>query len=305
MIYFLCPDYDTPSGGIRKLYRQVDILNGAGIPSAVLHHQAPFRCAWFEHDTPVHYVKETGLTPEDVAVIPEIFGQRILRMFPGVPKVILNQNTYNTFKTYPAGYEGAYPYAEALGVIVVSDDNYEYVKHAFPEAKVHRMVYAIDPDLFFLEEPKRNQACYMPRKNEEDAQQVRHVLRARGVELEFEVIDGLSETETAAVLRQSRFYLSFGHPEGFGLPPAEAMACGCIVVGYHGMGGSEFLRVPYAYPIEFGDVVSFAGTVEALMGEELSGQARMASAFIRETYSPERERESVVAAWQGILGARG
>ena len=35
-------------------------------------------------------------------------------------------------------------------------------------------------------------------------------------------------------------FLSCGHPEGFGLPLAEAIACGCLVVGYHGLAGRDF-----------------------------------------------------------------
>ena len=30
----------------------------------------------------------------------------------------------------------------------------------------------------------------------------------------------------------SILFLSFGYPEGFGLPVAEAMSCGCAVIGY-------------------------------------------------------------------------
>ncbi len=28
--------------------------------------------------------------------------------------------------------------------------------------------------------------------------------------------------------------------EGFGLPPVEAMSCGCLIVGFHGQGGLEY-----------------------------------------------------------------
>lgn len=305
MIFFLCPDFDTPSGGIRKLYRHVDVLCAAGIPATVLHHRRPFRCTWFPHGTPIAYLQETELTGGDIAVIPEIFGRRIPRMFPGIAKVILNQNAYNTFENFDLDFTGPYPYAGVLGVIAVSEDNEAYLHHAFPEANIHRIVYAIDPGLFYMEEGKKNQACFMPRKNEADAKQVIHILRARQVPLEIAAIDGLGEADTAQRLRESRFYLSFGHPEGFGLPAAEAMASGCIVVGYHGMGGSEFFRVPYAYPIEYGDIVGFAGVVEALAAEELTRQAHAASAVIHEEYSPERERQSILEAWESLLKLHG
>ena len=36
-VYFLTPDFDTPAGGNRVIYRHVDILNSVGIPAFVLH----------------------------------------------------------------------------------------------------------------------------------------------------------------------------------------------------------------------------------------------------------------------------
>lgn len=302
MIYFLCPDYEEPSGGLRKLYRQVDILTAAGIPTTILHHKAPFRCSWFEHTTPIAYLKETAVTPEDLAVIPEIFGRRIARMFPGVPKIIFNQNAYNTFDSFGLDdSEAPYPYTEVRAALVVSENNAAYLRYAFPDLPLYRIIYGIDPVLFRYEGRKLNQACLMPRKNEQDARQVIHMLRARRVALPIRLIEGLNERETAKVLRESRFFLSFGHPEGFGLPAAEAMACGCVAVGYHGMGGCEFFKAPYAYPVDFGDILCFAQTIEQVIPQDLTPVAEAAAAFIHEQYSPEREQQSILDAWQAIL----
>ena len=42
-------------------------------------------------------------------------------------------------------------------------------------------------------------------------------------------------------------FLSFGHPEGFGLPVAEALASQCAVVGYDGIGGRELFNLSSNY----------------------------------------------------------
>ncbi len=301
-IYFLCPDYTPPAGGIRKIYRYVDILNAAGTPACVLHQASPFRCDWFDNDTMIRYMGEVTPRHHDLLVIPEIFGPHAMRLSPGVPRVILNQNAYNTFVPYPESYTGPYAHEEAKGIIVVSEDNANYLRLAFPDVPVHRIVYAIDPDRYHYDPAvKKRQLAYMPRKNREDATQVLHILRARGLDLPIVPIDGASEEDAARILRESAYFLSFGHPEGFGLPPAEAMACGCVVIGYHGNGGREFLRPPYAHPVETGDIVAYVCAVEQVLRQDPAGQAQRAADYIHQHYTVEKERESVLRIFQGVL----
>ena len=49
-------------------------------------------------------------------------------------------------------------------------------------------------------------------------------------------------------MQESLLFLSFGFPEGFGLPVAEAFACGCAVIGYDGLGGRELFKYASQYP---------------------------------------------------------
>ena len=71
-VYFWAPDYDVPSGGIRVVYRHVDILNAAKIPAAVLHRRADFRCTWFENQTRVLGSQDVGIGPQDLVVVSEL-----------------------------------------------------------------------------------------------------------------------------------------------------------------------------------------------------------------------------------------
>ncbi len=94
-IYVLCPDHNTPSGGIKKLYRHVDVLNRHGFSAAILHRKQGFRCTWFANNTGIESygraIKAMMHDPHSYLVFPEIYGSEIAEYAPGVKKVIFNR----------------------------------------------------------------------------------------------------------------------------------------------------------------------------------------------------------------------
>jgi len=325
-IFYLCPDYSTPVGGVRVLYRHVDILNRNGFSAAILHRHKGFRCMWFENTTKVSYIGKTNFEASDYIVIPETYGslygnsqqrpkarRHFWKMFNSpAGKIIFNQNSYNTFnrnsfQRYDLG--SIYRDKSIIATMVVSENNKQYLKYAFPSLKIFRIHNSINPHQFFYNEKKKKLISFMPRKNMEHALQVVNLLKFRGVLDDFEVlpIENKSEEETAGILRESQIFLSFGYPEGFSLPPAEAMACGCIVIGYDGMGGREYFLPQFAFPVEMGNVVEFAKTVEHVIEMykdnpiSLSQMAHEASRFILTAYTPKNEESDVIACWNSIL----
>ncbi len=107
----------------------------------------------------------------------------------------------------------------------------------------------------------------MPRRQAEDATQVFNILKFRGALGEFDIvaISDCSFEEAANRLRESAFFFSFSGPEGFGLPPAEAMASGCITIGFHGRGGKEYFCPDFSWPIAAGDIEDYARTAETVL----------------------------------------
>ena len=138
-IYFICPDINKPSGGIKQIYRQVDVLNNNGFNAFILHEKPKFRCTWFTNTTKIvynqevffylnrnsksnltlkeslkSYLKKTilrtkqfiyknkniSITLNDILVLPEVYGPYIGDVFKGVKKVIYNQGAYQTFFKY-------------------------------------------------------------------------------------------------------------------------------------------------------------------------------------------------------------
>ncbi len=60
--------------------------------------------------------------------------------------------------------------------------------------------------------------------------------------LEFKILDDVSEEEFAEELRNTDIFFAHSFPEGFGLPPLEAMASKTLVIGFSGGGGTEFME---------------------------------------------------------------
>jgi glycosyltransferase involved in cell wall biosynthesis len=359
-IFFITPDINVPSGGIKQLYRQVDILNINGFQAFILHKKKGFRCSWFKNETKVKYhfqsingiddflrkdnkkfnilktigsfknevvkllkfnnlkndlknkykYKDVVFDKEDIIVFPEVYGKAIDKFFLENQKVIYNQNCYYTF--WGCDFvETSSPYLNRniKAVMVASVDAINYLNYGFPNVPLYRVKYGIDEKVFAYYEGKKKQIAVMPRKLSEDVVQVLNLLNFRKIlnGWTFKIIDKMDENQVANALKESTFFLSFNHREGFGMPPAEAMACGCIVIGYTGRGGSEFFKDDFCYSIEDRDVVSFAKTLEKVILEyEKDNQlfiekGKRASEFILSEYSMEMEEKTVVDCWNSIL----
>jgi glycosyltransferase involved in cell wall biosynthesis len=174
---------------------------------------------------------------------------------------------------------------------------------------VLRIHHAVDSRLFSCGERKQRQIALTGGKNEMDSKQVLGLLRYHGVLEEITVVDvqDKSEAETAAILRESAIFLSFAEQEGCGLAAMEAMACGCITIGYDGNGGREFFHPRYALPIPPGDVIAFATVLERVINDlkvdrqPLEMPPREISRWILDQYTPEREAQDVIDAWRQIV----
>ena len=293
-VYYLCPDYPVPSGGIRAIYRHVDVLNAAGRKAAVLHHTDGFRCSWFENSTRTIGAPSASLSSTDVLVVPEIYGPFLDRL-PRVPRLVaFNQNAYLTFEHVAPGVEPRYEIFEAA--MTVSADSAELLRFAFPALAVSVVPNSIDPQLFQPRPaPLPRRLALMPRKRPQEAELILRLLGSRLDGWEVVRIEGASERETAAALASAPVFLALGLREGFGLPAAEAMASGCYVVGFPGFGGREIFDPSCSAPVEDGDVLAAATAVgSALERYEREPQAMRedgarAAARVHRCYPPQNQ----------------
>ncbi|MDX2195082.1 MAG: glycosyltransferase [Cytophagales bacterium] len=325
MIYYFAPDYNGPAGGIKVIYRHVDILNTHGINSCVLHGKRNFRCTWFENTTMVQCVHDVQIKADDVVIMPEIFYHLLADLRINIhekiknlighktdyfaakilwkstaKKVIFNQNAYHTFLDFDDNYLFKTDYIQHINsIITISENSKKYLEYSFGNSiKIYRVFWSLNRAKYsYNEAGKQHIISYMPRKNTPHSSQLMRILQQRNKlpEYTFVPIHNMSETEVINVLQKSSIFLSFGYPEGLPLPPAEAMACGCIVIGYHGGGGEEYFHPDFCYHIPYGDILAFVQCVEDVAKDMLYNTAKYhsmrqhASRYILDTYSPENE----------------
>ena len=314
-VYFLAPEDNHPWGGIRRIYTFVDILNEGNIPAAVLRGSPDFRCTWFENETAILSAEGLILDAQrDLLVIPEVYGPRVVSLAPGIRRIMLTQNPYEFFMKFSERANTSFwrKLQTIDKAVVVSDDSAGLMAQVLPKVPVQRLLLGIDQSLYHPEVKLPRTIAFMPRKLHPDSRVVMGILHARGLLDGWKVIeiDAVSEQEAAAALRRATIFISFSHLEGFGLPAAEAMACGCIVIGFDGRGGREYLRSGFGFPVNDGDVIGMAHAVEEVLRQyeadptPLVSVATAASQYIAATYSIERQRQSVIEVFSDTLDNR-
>lgn len=333
-IYALCPDANHPIGGVRKIYNLVEQLREIGYDAFILHAEWGFKCDWFPSRVPIVYMDPDGslsglnedgesfelprFEESDLLIIPEIYSYKVV---PSLVKwklkgLIFNQIAFqelreNVSPVQPFSAEHCrnelpliYCHERVLGVLVVSEYSKVYFEMLNPNLSVFRIRNSINKDIFFYSSEKKKQIAYMPRKNLKDALHVISLIKYRNKlqGWDFYPMDRISEFEVGRIMRESAIFLSFSEMEGFGMPPAEAMACGCLVIGYHGQGGKEYFKQPVGFPIEPEDIVTFVLTLEdvALNYSSYCGKGKIASEYILENYSKEHEKDDIMKAFEEL-----
>lgn len=300
MIYYICDDIDQPGGGRRVIYQHVEILNAHGIGAKVVHQKFPFRATWHGMDVPVTWLDlaQSAREPGDWFVIPEIFSP-MLAQFPGNPTVAFVQGAYLAH-SWEIGKEN--PYKSATAAMVVSSDSLNEVYCAYPWLETRRVYNSVDVDLFRYQEQKEKILLYNPRKNNEILANIVKVLLSRGGLEGWQVAPVYGTPQAVAdAFARGAIYLTTSLYEGFGMMPLEAGLSGCGVIGYSGFGGDEYWGQAGFMKVNTGSIREFVNAIEWAVGAGLR-TSRKTAEWIKTTYSRERQAESVLGFWRGLMG---
>ena len=323
------PDVAQPLGGVKQIHRLAECILRSGRQAILIQDSEDFHPGWLESQLPtisfLDWVKrrDSGeLDPgTNVLIAPETYVNMLFTYAGKLPVVLFNQNGYYSFGPIttpqywkPDSVLRAYHDQRIAHILCVSRSDHDLLINGFglkPDS-VSCVRNGLEVDYCRPHGKKSRRMVVMPRKHERDVSVVRALLHRQPWMLNWEwvLVEGQSHNEVIDQLQRSLLFLSFGHPEGFGLPVAEAIACGCAVVGYSGLGGRELFELGDRHgtveEVAVGDwlgVVRAAERIDRQLttdAEGLSARLLSASKEIRRLYSLDKMQMSVEAAMSRI-----
>jgi len=296
------------------LYEHVATLCRNGFDAYIVHSDPDFRYAFGDPGVRVLGQGVTReLSPDDALVIPEDHPSAIEACRDlACDKVLFCQNHHYLFHGLAPG--AAWQDYGITRFLCLSEPIRQSLSSWFGvQAQIIRPY--IDP-AFFGQKARRMDALVslaaMPRKGSDTLRLVQGLLAANGwakaARLSWLLIDGVRREQVAAAMRLSHIFVSTGQFEGLGLPPLEAMASGCLVVGFAANGGLDYATPdngiwvpdedPWALATALKQTVISMNDPEARAALDRTCEAGLATA---RTFSRERFERELLAFW----GARG
>ena len=240
-IFYVC-NWAGYSGGIAVLYDHVRGLRELGYQAWLASYGEFERCDWFgepdgEAPSMSHFLEE--LLPEDLVVLPEVcmWDEELLRV-PGRQVVFVQNPDLMSAAADDPRYSGMVTVSECLERVIRDERHFAgplFIAHPYLESR-----YVAPPRRFTAGRPK---VLLVDRvdKNRGEPQRVQQVLQARGIDVTL-VEPSMHRDQFVELFRTHDVYFHLSYREGFPLSVLEAFGAGCLVVGFAGRGGLEFMR---------------------------------------------------------------
>lgn len=231
-----------PSGGVKIIYQHCDLLRKNGYEAYPVH-LGNFRVDWFSHDVKAVSEKEAiaMVRKTDILVCPEIIPSAA-GAFSCKRKVAFIQN----WALVEIGTKSDKRYEDYGFAGLLSCSRYikNYMKNR-SQLTCKVVINGIDLNEFHPDPDRRSpeSILYLNRRNVADARKAIELFeRETGKINHFEELENkYSQQEIISFYQKADVFMAIGYPEGFALPPLEAMACGCAVIGFTGGGGLEHM----------------------------------------------------------------
>jgi hypothetical protein len=292
-VWIFYPPLKTMSGGCMVLLQIARQLSAMGRLGGVLYWESPPQGQSMA-GLPWVRAGQAKMSGDDVFIVPEGWPNALVFGFRAKCRTMVYcQNWSYLFHGLEQGVRW---HDLPVEFLAVSDPVAWHLEHVL--GKRPAIVRpAMDTEIFHAPDFKPAgppRIGFMPRKNKALADQIRRIFEERnpGAAVDWVPIQGQDRDGVAGMMRSCHIFLATGFPEGFALPPLEAMACGCLCAGFTGFGGWDYMRqveadgfVPQGYALEDvpwdgngwwaadGDVLGAALGLERALEAKRSGDA--------------------------------
>lgn len=306
IVYLTFPD-GSIRGGQKMLLRHVETLRDLGFDAVCwTNGQTPLP-DWFERAVPVEV--NVPLSGDDIIVVPEDAYGAIAKLADASRRpVIFCQGTL-VFGSNSLGVLDLFPADRFPPIITVGRQLSTLVQRCYPHAAVEFVPCFADERVFRPGGARSRQIACVPHKRRHEAQFIEQVFRklhpGRAAERPWRHIENATEAEVAEGMRGSDLFLSLSKLEAVGLTPLEAMASGCLCVGFTGIGGRDFATPENGFWVDEDDCVAAvdalarAADVLATGGPNLDRYLDAGRETARE-WSYARFREALETTWMRL-----
>ncbi len=306
-IVFICAPAGKINGGIKYTFRMAETLRRDGF-EAVVFEKDGIRPAWFDSTAPLIGPEDLHPQASEILVLPEDQPD-LLKHLANWPqhKIIYCQNPfYAAFSAL-----GCKSYADygISALLCGSLSTMTYAGQRHSDLPRYHVPCGVDGALFKPHAPKSTTIALLPRKRPVEAAFLQDMFRSQYPQWQhvaWQEIAAAHEREVAAALGKAAVFLSLSRLESFGLTPLEAMAAGCVVAGFTGVGGREYATEQNGFWAAEDDFPScLHGLDQALTIWQQGGTAlvdRLAAGQVTaERYTPGHFAAATRQAWTSLL----
>ncbi|HRJ68120.1 MAG TPA: glycosyltransferase [Beijerinckiaceae bacterium] len=287
-----------PTGGVKVIYQHCEMLLDAGFTAHPVH-LGDFVIDWYDHQCRPLSVAEARamMRADDVLVVPERL-PAVAAQFTCGTKVAFVQNHGLVAAALQGRRYADFGFTDLLccGTFVAGT-----LADQAP-LPCHVVTNGIDLDKFVpAPDLRRPDTVLILRRKASwplGLQAIGRLPQEIRTRLAVRVLPNTaSETQMIRRYQESDIFLALGFPEGFALPPLEAMACGCVVAGFAGGGGISHMRhETSALVVPDGDVTALAAALERLAREpDLKERLRAGGQAVAQGFGLAAMRAAVLA----------
>lgn len=317
--YFYLPDFEKPSGGMKYAYDHVKCMNENGFNATIIHQKSGFKpkwlCEYFEMDEkenikniPVIYLDE-GKMPinmQDFFFIPEGFPQvmeNLAKQNAPCKRIVFCMNWYYVLNALPPGvFWNHYGITDCMSI---TNTQSQYLKMIMPFLNIRNVVGHIPDDVFYPPEKminKKMQIAFIPSRD--GGMKAYNIIKTFYALfpyyrfIRFVEVKGMSRDDYAKVLRESAFYVHFDEHSSWGTAPLEAFLSKCLVAGWDGVGGREYMNTDNMWIVPNGDVLRLAmaigNMIETYISDEIPEKTWKEMEKATLLYTREQEKDSII-----------